>query len=72
MKKRRMRFKQTVSLQERLAAFAREIRDQASRLPPGSERDELLRKAKLADTAASIDRWRSTPGIELTYLEIGS
>ena len=57
MTDRRRRVKQITSLQERLAAFAEEARTKASHLPPGSERLELLRKARQADTAARIDAW---------------
>jgi len=46
----RRRIKQTISLKERLASFAKEIRAKASRLPPGVERDTLLKKASQADS----------------------
>ena len=52
MQKRR-RFKQTVSLQERLVAFANELREKAAVIPPGPERDDLLDRASQAD--ASLD-----------------
>jgi hypothetical protein len=51
----RRRFKQTTSLQDRLAAFAQEVRDKASSLPPGNERQELLKKARQADTASHLN-----------------
>jgi hypothetical protein len=63
MEKRR-RFKQIESLQERLSAFARNARDQADRLRPGPERDELLKKARQADTASHIDSWANSPGLQ--------
>ena len=37
-------FKQTTSLKERLTAFSEEARQKATELPPGPERDEMLRK----------------------------
>jgi hypothetical protein len=63
MKKRR-RFKQTTTLKERLMAFAEEVREQASMLPPGPEKDDLLKRASRADTAAHIDEWVNSSGLQ--------
>ncbi len=41
--------KQASSLEDRLAAFAKEARERAIQLPPGRERKELLRKAERAE-----------------------
>ena len=41
----RVRFKQCLSLQDRLSAWADQARKQASTLPAGSERDRFLRKS---------------------------
>jgi hypothetical protein len=60
----RRRFKQTVSLKDRLASFAEEIREKASRLRPGPERDDLLKRASRADTASHIDEWANSPGLQ--------
>jgi hypothetical protein len=60
----RRRFKQSVSLKERLASFARKAREEASMLPPGQEKYELLRKAGLADTTSQIDDWANSPGLQ--------
>jgi hypothetical protein len=60
----RRRFKQTTSLKERLASFARQVRDKASRLPPGAERDAMLKKASQADTAAHLDGWANSAGLQ--------
>jgi hypothetical protein len=40
---RRRRIQQTESLQDRLASFAKRVREKASLLPPGAEKDDLLR-----------------------------
>ena len=40
------------SLQDRLTAWATEVRKQALTLPPGPERDAVLKKAGQADTTA--------------------
>ena len=63
MQKRR-RFKQAVPLEERPKAFSKEVRAQALGLPAGVERDELLRKARQADTASHIDEWANSPGLQ--------
>jgi hypothetical protein len=60
----RRRLKQKLSLKDRLALFARAAREKASLLPPGAEKDELLRKARQADTTAHLDDWASSPGLQ--------
>jgi len=40
-----------VPLRDRLTSFAKVTRERAASLPPGNERDELLMKARQADTA---------------------
>ena len=47
----RRRFNQQLPLQDRLASFAKTARELAALLPPGAEKDKLLRKASGADTA---------------------
>jgi hypothetical protein len=59
----RRRFKQDLSLNERLLVAAREARDRAALLPPGSEQRKLLRDARYLKTAAELDRWLSSPGL---------
>ena len=61
----RRRVKQTASLDERLAAQARQIRIKAEALPQGSkEREEMMRKARLADTACHMNEWLTSPGLQ--------
>jgi hypothetical protein len=60
----RRRFKQDLSLHERTAAWANEIREQAATLPPGPERDALLNKARQADTASHVEDWANSPGLQ--------
>jgi hypothetical protein len=55
MMKTRRRFKQATTLHDRLAIFEKEMRDRASSLPPGDERQELLTKARQADAASQFD-----------------
>ncbi len=61
---RRRRFRQVASLKDRLASFAKEVRERASRLPPGEERTDLLRRARQADTASHLDDWINSPGVQ--------
>lgn len=59
----RRRFKQTQSLEERLAQEAERLREQAERLPPGSEREALLLKARQAETGSHMSEWLRSPGL---------
>ncbi len=56
MTKKRNRARQTTSLQERLASFARSIRVQAATTPDGPEKDALIRRAITAEDAARFDK----------------
>jgi hypothetical protein len=58
------RSKQTASLKERITAWAEDVRNQAHKLAPGVERDALLRKANQADTAARLDDWVNSTGLQ--------
>ena len=61
---RRRRFKQTTSLQDRLTAWAKDIREQAAKLPPGPGRDALLMKLSQAETASHLEDWANSPGFQ--------
>ncbi|MCP3442345.1 hypothetical protein [Bradyrhizobium sp. CCGUVB14] len=52
--KTRRRFKQTTSLEDRLAARIRELREQADGLPPGPEKEALLRKLHDGERSAEV------------------
>jgi hypothetical protein len=64
MQKRR-RFKQTQSFQDRLALFALDAREKAADMPPGSQKEDLLRKARQADTASHLDEWANSAGLQV-------
>jgi hypothetical protein len=53
-------FKQTLSLKDRLIAWAESVRKQADKMAPSHERDELLKKASRAEMAAHIDNWANS------------
>ncbi|MET4487021.1 hypothetical protein [Bradyrhizobium sp. LA7.1] len=59
----RRRFKQTISLEARLAKEAKRLREEAKALPPGLERDLILRKARQAETGSHISEWLASPGL---------
>lgn len=59
----RRRIKQTISPEERLAAEALRLREQAKLLPPGIERERAIRKARLAETGSHISEWLRSPGL---------
>jgi hypothetical protein len=61
---KRRRFIQTTSLKDRLASFAEQAREKAKFLESGMERDELLKKARRADTAAHIDDWANSAELQ--------
>lgn len=56
---KRRHFKQTESLQDRLATFAKIMRERAKAMPPGSEKLAPLAKARDADRAIDMNRWVS-------------
>jgi hypothetical protein len=61
---RRRRFKQNISLRDRLTAWANQVREQAKELPPGREREAMLKRARQADVAAYLDQWANSPELQ--------
>nr|WP_246791501.1 hypothetical protein [Bradyrhizobium commune] len=61
--KQRRRLKQTLSLEERLAAQAKRLRDEAKSLPPGPAREDLIRRARQAETGSYMSEWLRSPGL---------
>jgi hypothetical protein len=60
MKRRRIK---QASFEERLAEHARRLKEQAKALPPGKERDGLMRRARQAEVTAHLNQWLSSPGL---------
>ncbi|HEV7217862.1 MAG TPA: hypothetical protein VGN39_03225 [Terriglobales bacterium] len=60
----RRRFKNMLTFPERLDQEAKRLRIEAEKLPHGSERDQLLRKARQAETAFHVNNWLSSPGLQ--------
>jgi len=63
MTAKRNRTKQTYSLQERLQLSAEQARQRARRLPAGSEREMLLRRAKQDEVTSNLTDWLMMPGV---------
>jgi len=47
-----------------LAEQKARLEKKASQLKPGPERDDLLKKAQEIDTAAHIDEWLNSSGLQ--------
>ncbi len=54
---------QTSSLEQRFAAEAIRLREQAKKLRPSVKREELLRKARQLETASHLTDWLLSPGL---------
>ena len=62
MQKRR-RIKHEKTFQERLAEDALRFKEAADKLPPGTARELLLKRARQAGTASQVDAWLTSPGL---------
>lgn len=60
----RRRFKQTTSLEDRLAEEARRLREEAELLPHGPVREAAMRRARQAETGFHINQWLRSPGLQ--------
>nr|WP_249145748.1 hypothetical protein [Bradyrhizobium diazoefficiens] len=60
----RRRFKQSQPLEDRLADEAKRLREQAKLLPPGALREQVLRKARQAETGSHISEWLRSAGLQ--------
>jgi len=52
------------TLIDRLMLEANRLKDEAHRLPYGPLRDAMIRKARQNETAAHVDQWLSSPGLQ--------
>ena len=59
----RRRFRQITSLEQRLAEEAQRLREQAKKLPPGPDRERLLRKVREDEMVAQMAGWITSPGL---------
>lgn len=54
---KRRRFKQQITLEDRLVAWARQIRARAARFPARPDREAVLKKTSQADVASHLNDW---------------
>ena len=60
----RRRFNQTAPLNQRLIEEAQSLRKEARGTHPGAERERLIRRARQAETAAHMQEWLTSPGLQ--------
>jgi len=60
----RRRFLDSRSPEERMADEARHLRERAEELPPGLERELLLRQARKDEVASHLTEWLTSPGLQ--------
>ncbi len=61
---KRRHFTHINTFKERLAEESRRFKEAADQLPPGTARELLLRRARQAETAAHINKWLTSPGLQ--------
>lgn len=49
--------------QQKWKKMAKDAREKAEKLPPGPEREALMKEARQLDTAVHMDEWASSPGL---------
>jgi hypothetical protein len=59
----RRRFNHQTTLQDRISEWTVGVRAEAATMPPGRDRDELLRKLRQAETAMHLQDWANSPGL---------
>jgi len=57
LKKKRNRSRAPGSLEDRLQKFAEDARIAARKLPPGRERETLMKKARQTETVMEVSEW---------------
>ena len=51
------------AFEDRVSRVAKDLEERAARLPPGKERDNLIRRARLMGAANHINGWLVSPGL---------
>lgn len=59
-----LRFKQSAPLDQRLSQEAERLRKEAKGTPPGFDREKLIRRARQMETAAHMQEWLTSPGLQ--------
>jgi hypothetical protein len=64
MFKQRRRFKHTTTLEQRLDADTKRLREKAKLLAPGPAREAALEKIRQNEAASYLSEWLSAPGLK--------
>jgi hypothetical protein len=59
----RRRFKQRLTLEERLLEDIAQLREQARNMKPGVALDQVLRRIRQNETASHMSEWLASPGM---------
>ncbi len=60
----RRRLIQTSPLEIRLTEEAKRLREEAKELAPGAAREEMIRRARQAETGSHLTEWLTSPGLQ--------
>ncbi len=63
IERRRIKTSLEERLANRIANRAKRLRKQTKTMPPGAERDDLIRRASQNETAANLNAWLTSPGL---------
>jgi hypothetical protein len=58
---KRKRIKHTATFEQRLAMQAERLKEQALTVPPGKDREMLLKRVQQTETASRINAWLTSP-----------
>ena len=53
-----------ITIEQKWREQSEAARSEAQKLPPGSERDALLRRARQLETASQMNQWLSSPELK--------
>jgi len=59
----RRRIKHKASFHERLAQEAQRLEEQIKKLPPGDDRELIVRRLRQVDIALNMNGWLTSPGL---------
>ena len=51
------------ALDDRVSQAMKDLRERANNLPPGTERDKLIRRARVMDTSNHLNDWLASLGL---------
>jgi hypothetical protein len=52
------------SFEDQIAAEKSRLKAQAAGLPPGAQKDALLKKIRQLETASHLNEWLTSPGLQ--------